>query len=643
MNNIWCRMRRPLMASAAAALMLTPLSAWAFQDAPMLEEQVKAGKLPPVDQRLPEKPDVITPLNETGTYGGTLRRMLGGSNDHNSILRIVGPQGLTRWKADWSGIEPNVAESWEANADATEFTFHLRKGMKWSDGEPFTADDVMFFVDDLLNNEEFYPSAPSNYAVDNQRMKAEKIDDYTVKFKFAGPYGLFLQLLATPLAQEPVFWAKHYCKQFVPKYNPDVDKMVKDTPGVEDWPSLFKLKCGELESPARWGNPARPTLDPWIMTDQAYTAGTTRVVMTRNPYFWQVDDKGNQLPYTDEVTMGVAPDNQALLLEAVAGNIDMQRRKIDTLANKPVLAQAMEKGGFHFYEATPSSSSTMTVHLNLTHKDPVMRKLLNDKNVRVALSLGIDREEIIDIVYQGVGKPWQIGPLEQSPLYNEQLSHQFTEYDPDKANELLDAAGLDKRDAQGYRLRPDGKRFTFNVNYTGIEQPDWGDALEIMKEQWQKIGIELNATSVERSIYYSRGEANDYDFMVWQSPGGLDAYFDPRDYFPIHPQGSWQAIPWVRWYLTGGKEGEEPNESNKERLKLYDEFKGAADPAKQEEIFKKILQISADQFEMFSISSATSTFGVVNNKLMNVPEKIPSSWMYPDPAPTLPQTYFFKK
>lgn len=631
-----CAARLLLIATTA----LAPASAWAFQEAPLLAEQVAAGQLPAVDYRLPDNPEVVTPLAAVGTYGGALRRVLGGSNDHNSILRIVSPQGLTRWTPDWSGIVPNVAESFEANADASEFTFHLRPGMKWSDGDPFDADDIMFFVDDLLNNEEFYPSPPSNFALNGERMQAEKIDQYTVVLKFPGSFGLFTQMLATPLAQEPVLWASHYCAQFHPKYNPDVQAMVDATNAVEDWPSLFRLKCGEVEAPNRWGNPERPTLDPWVVTEP-YTAGATRVIMARNPYFWQVDTAGNQLPYIDTLTMGVAQDNQALLLEAVAGNIDMQRRRIDTLANKPVLSEAMDKAGFQLYEVANSMSNTMAIHLNLTHKDPVMREALDNRDVRIALSLGIDRDEIIDIVYQGMGEPWQVGPKPGHPLYNGQLGTQFTEYDPDRANALLDAAGYDRRDNEGFRLLPDGRRFTFNVQYTGIEQPDWGDALEIMKQQWTRIGINLNATSVERSIFYSRGEANEHDLMVWGSPGGLDPYFAPRDFLPMHPQASWHAIPWTRWYLSGGQDGEEPDASNKARMALYDQFKQVADPEEQKRIFSEILQIAADQFEIIGISTAPNLFGVVNTKLRNVPQTIPGSWMYPDPGPTLPQTYFF--
>lgn len=637
MNVLNFEWRTIALSSAVIGAVLAPVAAFAYQDAPSL-----AGKgLPHVDERLPDNPEVITPLDEIGEYGGTVRRFLSGSNDHNSILRFVSPQGLTRWKPDFSQVIPNVAESWELNEESSEFTFHLRKGMKWSDGHPFTADDIMFFVEDLLHNPEFYPSAPARFVVAEETMTAEKIDDYTVKLKFAASYGTFLNELATPLAQEPVLWAKHYCQQFHPNYNRDVQAMVDATEAVEDWPSLFRLKCGEVEAPNRWSNAERPTLDPWIVTGDGYTAGSTQVIMERNPYFWQVDTAGNQLPYVDTLQWGVAQDAQAILLEAIAGNLDMQARRIASLANLPVLYENQENGGYKLYERTPTESNDMAVHLNHTHKDPEMREFIRNRDVRIALSLGIDRGEIIDIVYQGQGEPWQIGPLPQHVLFNEQLGRQFTEYDPERANALLDGAGYGERNSDGVRLFPSGKPIIFNVNYPGVESPLMGDNLEIIKEQWTEIGVGLNATSVERSIYYSRGEANEHDFMVWGAPGGLDPTLSPRDVLAVHPQASWFAIPWTRWYLSNGTEGEEPTPSMKRRLALYDEFKAEADPEKALDIFREIHQIAADEFEIFGVTTRPAAFGVVNRELRNVPEAIPGSWMYPDPGPTMPQTYFY--
>ena len=627
--------------STAICMLLAP-TAWAFEEAPSLADMVAAGTLPPVDQRLPDSPEVITPYQSVGTYGGTIRRGLGGSNDHNSILRFVMPQGLTRWTPEFSHIIPNVAESWTVNEEGSEFTFKLRAGMKWSDGAPFTADDIMFFVNDLLNNQEFYPNAPARFAVAGERMQAEKIDDMTIVLKFAAPYGTFLTELATPLAQEPVIWAMHYCKQFHPSHNADVQSMVDASNAVEDWPGLFRLKCGEVEAPNRWGNSERPTLDPWVVTGDGYSSGSTQVIMERNPYFWQVDTAGNQLPYVDKLQWAVAQDNQALLLDAIGGNIDMQARRIGDLANKPVLAENAEANGYRLYERVSSASNAMAIHLNQTHQDPEMREAIRNKDVRIALSLGIDRDEIIDIVWQGQGEPWQIGPRAANVLYNEQLGRQHTAFDPDRANELLDAAGYADRDSEGFRLLPDGERFEFNVNYSA-ESSIYGDALEIIKEHWGELGIGLSSSGVERSIYYSRGEANEHDFMVWTAPGGLDPTLSPRDVLAIHPQASWFAIPWVRWYLSGGGDGEEPSDSMKTRLALYDKFKTEADQDKAADIFRQIHQMAADEFEVFGIVLAPSDVGVVNANLRNVPDEIPGAWMYPDPGPTLPQTYFYVK
>ena len=186
-----------------------------------------------------------------------------------------------------------------------------------------------------------------------------------------------------------------------------------------------------------------------------------------------------------------------------------------------------------------------------------------------------------------------------------------------------------------------GERFVFNVNFTGIEQPDWGEALGLIHDQWAEIGVDLNSSSIERSIYHARGEANEHDFMVWGAPGGLDPTLSPRDVVAIHPQGSWFAIPWARWYLTDGAEGEEPTESMQRRLELYDAFRQEADQDRALAIFREIHAEAADAFEIIGITLTPNLIGVRNIHLRNVPDSIPASWMYPDPGPTLPQTYYY--
>ena len=627
----------------AAVLPVLTLSAAAQEatgQAPALEEMVSAGNLPPVSERVGGEPEVVEPLNAIGTYGGEIRTGLRGSSDHNGMLRIVGPQGLVRWDPQYAKVVPNVAKSFEADDAGQIFTFHLRKGMKWSDGVPFTADDVMFNVNDLLLNEDF-AATPARYTAGGEPMKAEKIDDYTVRFTFTQPYGGFLAELAAPLGQNPVLYAKHYCKQFVPKYNENVDALITEN-NASDWRNLFLQKCGDLEVPTRWGNPDRPTLDPWVVTEP-YVGGATRVVMERNPYFWQIDTEGNQLPYVDRLVMPIGADTESLLLAIIGGRIDFGLRHIDTPDNRPLLAENREKGDYHFFKASPPGGSNMAIDLNLTAKNPELRKVFNEKDFRVALSIGINRQAIIDTVLLGEGEPWQQGPFEDHPYYYEKISKQYLDYDPEKANALLDGLGLNKRDQDGVRLFPNGDPLRFKIDVIPTFDPTWIDSLQLIQQQWSKIGVDAEINSLERTFFYQRtSESNEHDAAIWNAkaswvPGQL-----PHQIVPVSHDSRY-GIPWVRWFESNGEKGEEPPESIKKRLELFDKSRGTADSDKHRKLMLEIAAIAADQFEVIGISKALPSYGIVKNGLKNVPEAMPNFWSAGTPSLTLLQTWYWDK
>ncbi|MFT4182264.1 MAG: ABC transporter substrate-binding protein [Rhizobium sp.] len=627
------------MAGMAALSLAGRAAAAAGGEAPALAELVKGGKLPPLADRLPKKPMVVTPFEKVGTYGGTLRRGLRGSSDHNGILRMVGNQSLVRWNMEFTKVLPNLAERWEVSDDASQFTFHLIEGARWSDGHPFTADDIVFAIEDCVKNTELYSATPAQLSVAGKAVNVEKIDDYTVKFTFAAANALYLENLATPLGQHPTLFPKHYCSQFLSKYNSNIAEDVKKA-GVSSWPELFRARCGDIEIPSRWGNPDKPTLDPWVIKEP-YSGGATRVVMTRNPYFWQVDTEGNQLPYIDELNFSISQDVESLMLNVISGKIDIQERHISVLANKPTLSQNMKKGDYRLLTLVPSTSQQCQIYFNMTHKDPAMRKMFADKSVRQALSLGINRQEVIDIVYFGQSEGYQAGPRPEHPWYHEKLARQFTEYDPDKAGALLDKAGYDKKDANGFRLRPDGQKFFFAVDVIPTLYPDLVDALELVKAHWAQIGVDMKVNTIERALYYTRGDDNAHDAQVWPGPGGLDPMLDPRDFFAFHPQGSRYAIPWTLWYTSNGKKGEEPPESQKKRMKLFDDARSTADLDKRGAVMKQIFDIAADEFETVGLCLAVGGFGIIRNNLRNVPEKEPDSWSWPNPGPALPQQFTF--
>ncbi|AUW46530.1 ABC transporter substrate-binding protein [Rhizobium leguminosarum] len=625
------------MAGVAALSIAGRVSA-AGGEAPALAQLAKDGKLPPLAERLPKKPMVVTPFEKVGTYGGSLRRGLRGSSDHNGILRMVGNQSLVRWNLDFTAVQPNLAERWEVSDDATQFTFHLIEGVRWSDGHPFTADDVVFAIEDCVKNTELYSSTPAQLAVAGKPVTVEKVDDYTVKFTFAAANALYLENLATPLGQHPTLFPKHYCSQFLPKYNPNIEADAKKA-GVTSWTELFRSRCGDIEIPSRWGNVDKPTLDPWVIKEP-YAGGATRVVMTRNPYFWQVDTEGNQLPYIDEINFGISQDVESLMLNVISGKIDIQERHISVLANKPTLSKNMEKGDYRLLTLVPSASQQCQIYFNITHKDPAMRKMFADKAFRQALSIGINRPELIDIVYFGQSEPYQAGPRPTHPWYNEKYARQFTEYDADKAGAMLDEAGY-KKGGDGFRLRPDGQKVFFSIDVIPTLYPDLVDALELVKTHWAQIGIDMKVNTIERALYYTRGDDNAHDAAVWPGPGGLDPMLDPRDFFAFHPQGSRYAIPWTLWYTSNGARGEEPPESQKKRMKLFDEARSTADLDKRGAIMKQIFDIAAEEFETVGLCLAVGGFGIIRNNLRNVPEKEPDSWSWPNPGPAMPQQFTF--
>ncbi|MBK5570408.1 ABC transporter substrate-binding protein [Ensifer sp. SSB1] len=624
---------------AALPLLGSVVSAQASQnEATDLANLVKEGKLPPLAERVGPEPLIVQPLEGGGTYGGELRFGLRGSSDHNNILRMVGPQGLVRWNPTYTEIVPNVAKSYDVDETGRVFTFHLRKGMRWSDGHPFGVDDILFNIEDIVLNNEFAPTQP-RYIMGGEPMKVEKVDDLTVRFSFKESYGDFLAELASPLGQHPVLYAKHYCSQFHPKYSGNIQQMIKEN-GASDWQTLFLQKCGDIEIPSRWANPERPTLDAWVVREP-YVGAATRVVLVRNPYFWQVDPDGKQLPYIDSVSGAISQDVESLVLSAIGGRIDFGLRHLDPPANRPVLAANREKGDYRFFAATPPGGVDTIFNLNLTHKNTELRELFNKKDFRIALSLGLNRREIIDTVLLGEGEPWQHGPFENHPYFHKRISTQYLDFDPDKANGLLDGIGLDKRGADGMRLLPTGKPLKFKIDVIPTFNPEWVDILQLVEQQWAKIGVDVDINPLERTFFFERTSgSNDHDAAVWTAiqswvPGQI-----PQHIVPLHQDSRW-GIAWRDWYVSGGSKGEEPPESVKERIKLYDQAKGVVDPERRKELIKKIADIAADEFEVFGLAKAQSTYGIVKNKMKNVPEEISNTWYCAAPSQALPQTWFW--
>lgn len=618
-------------------------AAAAYKEAPMLAEQVKAGKLPPIEQRLPENPLVVKPAEKIGKFGGAWRMGMMAGTDDVSFYRILGYESLVRWNPEWTDIIPNMAEKFDASADATEYTFYLRKGVKWSDGQPFTTDDLMFWWEDVMLNKELSANPPNWMMAKGEPAQVTKVDDYTLKIKFAGPNGLFLSTIAGPASRALLATPKHFAKEYHAKYQDKakLEQMMKDG-GYTTWKDMFIAKVTQADGGGygQYSVANRPTLYPWVVV-QPISGSATQVEFVRNPYYWKVDPDGNQYPYVDRLVYTIFQDAAAMLLKATNGEIDFQMRHFNSLANKAVLFDNQQKGDYRFFDLIAANSNSIVYHLNLTHKDPAKRAIFQNKDFRIGLSYAINRQEIIDTVYMGQGEPAQPAPLKENPLYNEQLAKQYTEYDVAKANEYLDKV-LPKKDANGMRLMPDGKPFSFVIEISNSfkEQVDAGN---MVAKYWQAVGVNAQAKSEDRSLMYERKNNNDLDAMTWGGEAGLGTIFDPRNFIPNGNEAAW-GVAWANWYNGGpsAANAEEPPAEIKKMLELYDQAKATASVEGQNKLMAELLQLSADYFPCIGISTMPMSFGIVKNTMENVPKVMLNSWTYPTPAPLNPFTFSFK-
>ena len=580
---------------------------------------------------------VVQPFEQVGQYGGDWNTVLLGSGDTNWLQLSIGYEPLVRWNPEWTDTIPNVAERVEVSEDNTTFTFYLRSGMRWSDGEPFTADDIMFWYEDVLMNETLTAAAPDWLMSGGEPVVVEKVDDTTVTFTFAEPYGLFLQNLATSDGSRlAANFPRHYLEQFHIDYNENANDLAAEE-GYADWIAMFQDK---VDSRGRWRYVGLPTLHPWMLT-RAYDGSASRVVAERNPYYWKVDPEGHQLPYIDRVVYDVVEDVQVILLRALNGEIDMQNRHIDTANFRPQLFDGQEAGDYQLFELVPAWANAMMINLNMTHKDPVKREIFQNKDFRIGLSHALNRQEIVDLIYVGQTEPYQPAPRPGTELFDPEMAEQYTEYDVDLANEYLDRAGYSERDAQGFRLGPDGERISVTIEVNaGDEQ--FIDILELVERYWEEVGIETQIRPGESSFIQERLDNNEHDASVYEGGGGLDqlSILDPKWYFPYDRESRF-APAWGYWNQNPDDPlAEEPPAEAKRQIELYNQVEAAASVEEQLEVMQQITAIAEAQFYVIGTVLQPNLAGIVKNNFHNVPPSMPQTWFYQTPGPTNPEQYF---
>jgi len=598
-----------------------------YNEAPMLKELVEARELPPVEQRLPEEPLVVEPVESIGQYGGTWHRAFLGVKDFHALGRLI-YEAVLRWPRNPADpIQPGLAKEWKWSKDGTELTLYFRKGLKWSSSAPFTVDDIIFWWEDIELDTNITAAPHGEWMVDGQPMELEKIDDYTIKLKFAGPNGLAETVgLAFHGCQWPLgferfgfFAPRHYLEQFHPKYNPDSDYVT------------FEEKVFNF-------NPELPVMYAWKVAQ--WEAGATEMVAERNPYYWKVDPEGNQLPYIDRIHYTLVENNEAVNLLAIAGNLDMQHRRID-FAKYTVYQENAEAGGYHTLLWSQAQASTITLFPNQSYADPKYRELVQNLKFRQALSLAIDRDLINKVAFLGQGIPRTITVVRDSPLFQEDIETYYGEYDPEGAQALLEEIGLVKGE-DGFYTFPDGSRMNLIIEATDAVAGTSMDALELVTENWNTIGLKTVLKSMSRDIYWPRACGNEVMIASWETDRGLVPMVDPIYQFPFDER-SWMGPVFGMWYKSGGELGEEPPAHFKRVMDLYDQYKATVDSDRQLRITREIIRRSTEGMFVLGTVGMAPGLVVVKDNFHNVMEKHTSDWLVFTPGTMDPPQFWIEQ
>ncbi len=619
--------KRWIVPALLAGLVFVTAGAWAqqYREAPMLRAMVGAGDLPPVAERLPQDPLIVEAVDSVGQYGGTWRRAFKGIKDFHAFGRL-NYEPMLRWPRDPKDpVQPGLAREWTWSDDGTELTLHLRRGLKWSDGAPFTVDDVIFWWEAIETNKEITSAPHAEWVIDGEPMELERIDDVTIKLKFAGPNGLAETVgLAFHGNQWPLgferfgfFAPRHYLEQYHPQYNDDVD-------GYQ----LFEEKAFDF-------NIERPAMTPWRVTE--WSAGATELVADRNPYYWKVDTAGNQLPYIDRLHFTLVEDNEAANLLAIAGEIDMQTRHMD-LSKFPVYQQNAEQGAYHTLLWNNAAASHATFMPNQSYGDPKYRALMQELKFRQALSLAIDRELINEVVHLGLGTPRTESVVNDSALFQPDIEFYFAEFDLDRARGLLDEIGL-PTGSDGFRTFADGSPLELIVEAVGTGNID---ALQIAVEGWNDIGLKTALKTMTRDVYWPRANANEVMIATWGTDRGLVPMVDPIYQFPFDER-SWMAPAFGTWYKTGGELGEAPRAEMKELMDLYDAYKFTVDSSAQLEIARKLVRLSTERLYTIGTVGMAPSIVVVKDNFKNVMEEFTADWLIMSPGTQDPSHYYFAR
>ena len=572
-----------------------------FSQSPYLDER----DLPPVEERLPDDPVVIHPYASVGKYGGTARITIWDNGQFFNTEHAV------TISADMRNVLPNLAESFDVSEDGRVTTVRLRPGIKWSDGMPLTASDFEFRFNHVWLDPEMSPIV---YRL-VQGCEFVKLDELTFQYVFPEPNPLFINYFAQigNAFADPMHFFKDYHPAF--RDREELNALV-EAEGFVTWMSLY----GSLRD---WGNEDAvkvPTLRAYRVTHRT----PTKMRLERNPYYFKIDPAGKQLPYIDAIDAIILLENsQMIAFQAATGQLDFAAFTLKT-QDIPLLKLGEAKGVNRVHIWRRLHISDVALQANYNYDDPKFRALVwgtGERRFMRALSHAIDRDQMNKAIYFGRGIPSQVTAHPSSRWYREEWAKAHIRYDPDYARALLDELGLHDVDGDGLREYPDGTQLTITFEYLDFETPK-NITMELVRDYWREVGVDVRLKSVERSLQSERAQANKMQMTLWHADKVTDILFPVvPDWFYPHRAG-WELSMWNHWaryYQTGGELGEEPPPVIRELQYWGDELRTATTEERRTQAARHLLQAQADNLWTIGTVGQAPHPVVTSTRLKNVP------------------------
>ena len=598
------------------------------KEAPMLAERVAAGTLPPLEERIPENPLVVADREAIGVYGGEMRVNMFDPVWWTSAYDLVNERCLTYSDIDTSVIVPNIFESWEVTPDGKTWTIKTRKGMKWSDGEPFTTEDIRFWWEDYANYKELNANPPWQFRFGGEPMKFEVIDEYTFRLTFAKGFGNFAAHMTRWNGDTPMYMPAHYLKQFHKKYVDEAElvKMAVDKK-LETWVQLF----GNRRVPGVWGGPdgikEYPTLMNTVVIDNPKEGLYLR---ERNPYYWKVDVEGNQLPYIDTARWEFSANTEVTKLKIAQSELDLVGQHEVTMMEYPFYKENEPTANYIVGDYISSMGDRVTVFPYHTifvddKMDEGLTEIVRDYRWVQALSVAIDREEINESIFFGTARMGQMSPMPASKYFKEEYGTAWAQYDTALANKLLDEMGLEKG-PDGFRRRPDGSELKYNLEHSGIRVgPAVAKVCEMIVAYWREVGIDATTKEIQDSLLVERKRQAQVHCTVWHADRCTDMLFhiEPQWFIPTSDgsQGGCDA-KWGQWYLAADKTAEgliEPPDDIKNLLNTFDKMTEVVDENERVKLGQQIFDYLVDHPLQIGLMLECPAPLLFNKNLRNLP------------------------